>query len=49
MKKLIREPLFHFLALGAVLFGIGLARGDATGPSTNRMALGNAQPKIGLR
>ena len=39
MKNLIREPLVHFLALGAILFGIGLARGDASGPSTNRIAL----------
>ena len=39
MKKLIREPLVHFLALGVILFGIGLARGDATSPSTNRIAL----------
>jgi hypothetical protein len=39
MKKLIREPLVHFLALGAILFGIGLARGDATSPSTNRIAV----------
>ena len=38
MRKLLKEPLIHFLALGAVLFGIGLARDDA-GPSTNRIAL----------
>ena len=39
MKSFFREPLVHFLALGAVLFAIGLARGDAAGPSTNRIAL----------
>ncbi len=37
MKKLIHEPLVHFLALGAVLFGIGILRGDAAGPTTNRI------------
>ncbi len=39
MRKLLREPLVHFLALGAILFIIGLARGDETGTSTNRIAL----------
>ena len=39
MKNLIKEPLVHLLALGAILFGIGLARGDAAGLSTNRIAL----------
>ena len=39
MKSILKEPLVHFLGLGAILFGIGLARGDATGPSTNRIAL----------
>ena len=39
MKKLIREPLVHFLALGAVLFGIGILRGEGSGPATNRIAI----------
>ncbi len=39
MRKLIREPLVHFLALGAVLFGIGILRGDAAEPSANRIAI----------
>jgi len=39
MKKLIREPLVHFLALGAVLFGIGILRGEGTGTATNRIAI----------
>jgi len=39
MRTLFREPLLHFLALGAVLFGIGLVRGDAAGPATSRIAL----------
>ncbi len=39
MKKLLREPLVHFLALGAVLFGIGILRGEGTGPATNRIAI----------
>ncbi len=37
MRSLLREPLVHFLALGAVLFGIGILRGDAAGPATNRI------------
>jgi len=39
MKKLIREPLVHFLVLGAVLFGIGILRGEGSGPATNRIAI----------
>ncbi len=39
MKKLLKEPLVHFLALGAVLFGIGILRGDAAEPSANRITL----------
>ena len=39
MKTLFKEPLVHFLVLGAVLFGIGLMRGDGAGPLTNRIAL----------
>ncbi len=39
MKKLIREPLVHFLALATVLFGIGILRGEGTGPATNRIAI----------
>ncbi|MCZ6915655.1 MAG: peptidylprolyl isomerase [Gemmatimonadetes bacterium] len=39
MKKLLKEPLLHFLALGAVLFAIGILRGDAAQPSNNRIAI----------
>ena len=39
MKPFFKEPLVHFLALGALLFGIGLMRDDGAGPSTNRIAL----------
>ena len=39
MRKLIKEPLVHFLALGAVLFGIGILRGDAAEPSANRITI----------
>jgi hypothetical protein len=39
MKQLIREPLVHFLALAAMLFGIGLLRGEGTGPATNRISI----------
>ncbi len=37
--KLLKEPLVHFLALGAVLFGIGILRGDGAEPSSNRITL----------
>jgi len=39
MRRLLKEPLVHFLALGAVLFGIGLLRGEGAGPSANRIAI----------
>ncbi len=39
MKKLLKEPLVHFLALGAVLFGIGIVRGEGNGPATNRITI----------
>ena len=39
MRKLIREPLVHFLAIATVLFGIGILRGEGTGPATNRIAI----------
>ena len=39
MKKLIREPLVHFLVLAVVLFGIGILRGEGTGSATNRIAI----------
>jgi len=39
MKNLLKEPLVHFLAIGAVLFGIGILRGDAAGPSADRIAI----------
>ena len=37
--KLLKEPLVHFLALGAVLFGIGVLRGDSAEPSANRITI----------
>ncbi len=39
MKKLLKEPLVHFLALGAVLFGIGVLRGDVAEPSAGRIII----------
>jgi len=39
MRNLFKEPLVHFLALGAVLFGIGLLRGDTVEPTANRIAI----------
>lgn len=37
MRKLLREPLVQFLVLGAVLFGISILRGNAAGPTMNRI------------
>ena len=37
--RFLKEPLIQFLALGALLFGIGLLRGDTVEPSANRIAL----------
>ena len=39
MHRILKEPLVHFLALGAVLFGIGMLRGEGAGPATNRIAI----------
>ena len=39
MRTFLREPLVHFLALGAMLFGIGLLRGDSVDPTANRIAI----------
>ena len=37
MKRLLREPLLHFLLLGAVLFGLyGLAQEERTGPASSK-------------
>ena len=35
MKKLVREPLVHFLVIGAVLFGVYRMPGDRAGPGTS--------------
>jgi hypothetical protein len=39
MKRLLSEPLVHFLALGALLFVIGIVRGDPATPGSTRIAL----------
>ena len=39
MKRLLREPLVHFLILGAALFGIGILRGDAAAPAATRITV----------
>ena len=39
MKQIFKEPLVHFLMLGAILFGIGLIRGEAATPSSTRIAI----------
>jgi hypothetical protein len=39
MKKFLREPLVHFLALGAMLFIIGILRGEGAGPAADRIAI----------
>ncbi len=39
MKKLLREPLVHFLAIGAALFLFFQWRGGGSGPTSNRIVL----------
>ena len=39
MKRLLSEPLVHFLLLGALLFAIGIARGEPATPGSNRIAI----------
>ena len=39
MRRFLKEPLVHFLALGAILFGIGILRGPGSGPATDRIAI----------
>lgn len=39
MKRILKEPLVHFIALGAVLFGIGILRGESDNTSANRIAI----------
>lgn len=39
MKSLLREPLVHFLALGAMLFAIGIVRGEPATPGSTRIAI----------
>lgn len=39
LKSLLREPLAHFLALGAILFAIGIVRGEPATPSGTRIAI----------
>ena len=39
MRNFLKEPLVHFLVLGAVLFGIGILREDTAGPESNRIEI----------
>jgi hypothetical protein len=39
VKSLLREPLVHFLALGALLFAIGIVRGEPATPGSSRIAI----------
>jgi hypothetical protein len=39
VKRLLREPLFHFLALGALLFLIGRGTADEAGPMGSRIVV----------
>lgn len=39
MKSFLREPLVHFLALGALLFAIGIVRGEPATPGSTRIAI----------
>lgn len=39
MKKLLREPLVHFLALGAVLFGLAAFVGEQAGETPQQITI----------
>lgn len=43
MKKFLREPLLHFLLLGAALFGVWLWRKDAGGSDSRRIVVTQAR------
>jgi len=43
MKKVLREPLFHFLVFGAALFAIWLWRRDAAGGDASRIVVTQAR------
>jgi len=43
IRALLREPLVHFLALGAVLFGLVQWRGGARGVGSDRITVGRGQ------
>jgi hypothetical protein len=43
MKKFLREPLFHFLLLGAALFGVWFWRRDAAGSDAGRIVVTRAR------
>ncbi len=43
MKKFLREPLFHFLLLGAALFAVWLWRRDAGGSDSGRIVVTRAR------
>lgn len=43
LRALFREPLVHFLALGAVLFGLVQWRGRPGGAGSDRIAVGRGQ------
>ena len=39
VRRLLKEPLVHFLALGALLFLVGRATGDEGGPMGSRIVV----------
>ncbi len=39
MKRLLREPLLHFLVLGALLFALHAGRGGGAGPADSRIVV----------
>jgi hypothetical protein len=43
MKKLLREPLFHFLVFGAALFALWFWRSDAAGGDASRIVVTQAR------
>jgi len=43
MKKFLREPLFHFLVLGAALFAVWFWKKDAAGGDSRRIVVTQAR------
>ena len=46
MKRLLREPLFHFLILGALLFWVAGVLQDPSGPGSNQIIVTTGQVEL---